>query len=1038
MPRLHIILTCDGGAGHKSAAEALRAEALAANDTAVVINTTRTGWFSGGGLDITYEYDHLFPAGLVDLGPFATRWWDWAQRNSQVELLRFFANLRKLSVLSIPSFRHRTYCLLKERQDIDTYTDVIFHNTQPNCLQALVFSVARYNREINAYNEENPGPRRNTVRYVNHFTDMPTLHAEMFIEEIAKINVSDLNDAQFELRTRPPIIENKYPSLLTSNDYESIYHKKTKKFYPNLYLDLLDNQTRVKFVDGPIRSEFLLRKDSPALRQDGICIQFKDQQEFARLNNSLSNTMSAFDPIQSNSTIPLDEDVEVVSLMLGSQASIEGTLSLVQEELTVVSASHKVKYVFVFCGENRPQDGLVLYQKVLDIAETVNKAPDSLIRILPLTNQPGKMIANLYSLADRVITRPGGISIMEIEAVAKRANIFVFTELSKLDKLFNTMLNRSVEDLEQQYSLEKSYKRFSDLVAWEAGNALHAQNACKDISGRTRVVPVNVYTFRKELTLMNKKERIVDLLNKQQYSVAFDELSSDAALNAFFMTGDDVGVDLACLVEVSQLYRHLCLELSDLIQKNKSLVGLKNGPQDTLDMITMGSHAIVERLMKNEEPVCVLKDALSQTAQIKGSLDHAIKAVKKSNIENKGHIIMGLEFLSRAFLNFFRFIFRLKPAYEPIDELKNIRKDIFAAINRPSMSKLELSDDDKALLYQPLVDTDVNKLQWSALDRIIANIIQTAPLQKHKTFRIKKEDYPELMQDFLYCGRADGDEPSLYAICKTLGRGYWGVTSFLQNRHGTSAVMKEYFPIVRRGIVPVSESNELRSLNKMHVLIHHDKCSYLGEDYSSDYISIQKYIPGQTLKRYLMQDNLSWFQTKKVLSDSKKYRLSVSIAVGLKHLIDKGITHGDIHSDNLLIQENGEHEISSTFVDFGLSQMEKYPRLNYKPDVPPNISAPELLRARRLHEEQEHGGVTGSDNWLEYPYSDKSDIYSLGILFKDLGIDPTLTQKMTAEKVDDRPNINEVLSTLADQLNALEENVGFEERPMQQHASAVF
>ena len=1008
MSKLHIILTCDGGSGHKSAAEALQKKAMSDGDQVEVINTTRTGWFSGGGLNISPEYDHLFYKGFIDLGPFATRWWDWAQRTSHTELLRAFASLRKLSFLSIPSFRHRSYHLLKDRQDINDHTEVVFHNTQPNCVQALIYSIARYNREVKAYNKEHPDKPRNIVKLVNHFTDMPTLQAQMFIEEMAKIDVADIDDAQFELHTRPPIISDDNPDRSTQ-DTELLYHQKTKQLYPKLYENVQANTHRVKFVDGPIRSEFVHRKINPAERRDGLNINFTNKVEFGSFNATLTdNKLSEFNATTSHANMPLNEDTEVVSLMLGSQASIEGTIALVQEEIKFATESSKPKYVFVFCGADKPKEGLVLYQKVLDIAKTVNGKTDSNIRIIPLTNQPGSVIADVYSLADRVITRPGGISIMEIEAVVKRGKVFVFTELGKLEKLFNHLLSRSDETLKKKFIQQTSQQRYTDLIAWEWGNALHARNICKDSQGRTRVVPVNIYTFQKELEFSNKKEAVSKLIADTQYLEAFNQLKTTPELNVFFLTGHDVGVDLACLVEITQLYDQISNDLSDLIKKHKGLDTLENGPGDTLTLINEVRERILTELKKKTIPSDILKDVSKQIYQIKASLENSIHVVKQSNIENKTVIIRTLEFLSRALLNFFRLMVGLHPEFNPETELAHLNKNIKKAISRPIMVKIDQYGDGSISQPPPLV-SNVDASQWLEFDNIIEKILKDDPAQKNKTFIIKKTDYPQLTQDFLHCRSLEADVPVPFVIFKVLGEGGEGKVSLLQNRSGECIVMKEPTKemIEKRLYLLNSERDCLR---EMGMLID-------NVESSSDKNTLLKYISGETLQNYLIQDNLVGFVRYKSFTTEDKIKLAIAVASGLKNVLDKGITHADIMPANILIQENANNTMTSTLIDFGYSHLKQRPNLNFVPYISPYYGAPELLQASRMH-------TDGTSQ--DYPYSDKSDIYSLGIILKDMGIDPALITEMTLEDPTKRMDINQVLTTLSAQLNALENNYGEE------------
>lgn len=292
--------------------------------------------------------------GCVDLGPFATSWWDWAQRTSHTELPPIFASLRKLVFLSITTFRYKFYELLAtELEANNDYSEVILQNTQPNCLQALVFSTARYNREIKAFNQKNiGGKQKNTVKFINHFTDMPTLHAKMFIEEMASINVVDLDDAQFELCTRMPIAKSK-KSYLSTEALELLHHQKLKELFPKLYHNLSPSKQRVKIVDGPIREEFVKRRNTPAKRSDGLNIKFSNKAKFDVINDTIKNTFDTFHSAPYSAIMNLDEDVEIVSIMLGSQASIEGTIGLVEKKVKLYDKCKKNKKVLFWCKKIR-------------------------------------------------------------------------------------------------------------------------------------------------------------------------------------------------------------------------------------------------------------------------------------------------------------------------------------------------------------------------------------------------------------------------------------------------------------------------------------------------------------------------------------------------------------------------------------------------------------------------------------------------------------------------------------------------------------
>jgi hypothetical protein len=488
MAKFHFVLTSKGGLGHESAAAAIVAQIKKASDNYLLINTVLQGWFAGGGPNLGYKFDKYFYKLPINLGPVATGCWDWAQRTSSIEIVRFIALMHKLTFLNIPSFRYRAYDLLKKIRKHEDYKhgdEIIFHNTQPICLAALVSSVARYNREIKAKNKQEGVSKYKTVKLINYFTDLPTSDAKMLISEVSKIDVADLDDAEFELHTRPPIIDTSTESaqsIQSADSLELAYHAKAKKLYPKLYENLEAGRSRVKFTNGPIREEFLDIQKHPVTRSEGIAINF--EKETININ--------------------ISETEEVTSIMLGSQASIDGTISLVQAEIAVArsSTSTRPKKVFVFCGKDDPAAGFILYQKIKALSEQASRDLQNNITIIPLTNQSASMIARLYSIADKIITRPGGLSIMEIEAVARTAKIIVFTELSKLSKFINKIyliFGWTKERLKKYYLRQSKSKRYKELVAWEAGNAKHIASFCVDRHGRPRVVLANEYTYEQEL-----------------------------------------------------------------------------------------------------------------------------------------------------------------------------------------------------------------------------------------------------------------------------------------------------------------------------------------------------------------------------------------------------------------------------------------------------------------------------------------------------------------------------------------------------------
>lgn len=655
MPNLSIILTCDGGSGHKSAAEALQKKALAAGDTASVTNTTSESWHK------TF---------IVDFGKTSMRWWDWSQRTGNTEFTSALASLRHTSQLFYYVYKNKVRKLIESHTDIDTYDDVIFHNTQPNNLGALITTIAEYNREVMRHNQNHPENPRKKVKLHSHFTDCPTQYAKMYIEEMGRINVDDLDDAQFLLHSPSPVAEH------------NLFHGETpekamKALFPKLYHD--NKRTRVIFTDGPIRPEFIHYKNNPALKKDGVNIMFSNQAEFNALSETLNGTFQTFNEQKSTATLAFQEKDTIASIMLGSQASIEGTLKLIEKEIETSKQTDGIQYVFAFCGANKPEEGLVLYGKVLEKAKAINSNPNSRIKIIPLTNQPASMIANLYSLANRVVIRPGGISIMEIVAVVQKGKIFIYTEIGKFNEWLNWLLGTSAQSLEHKYSQQDPNMRLADLIAWEPGNALHAQDHCIDENERTRVTPMNQYTYANELAFDFTKDELIELTKAGKYNEVFEKLNAFSRLHRFMLSGYDITADLAHLVQADQLYNLINQEASELMQRDKVLELMLT---DLTELVKQFRTENLERLKTGKDtPSEILKETQHQLIKVQEELRKGIEAIKQSNIKNKGAFIKILEIMSRAVANFFRMIFGFKPVHSPTTVLKKLDNDVTKTIN---------------------------------------------------------------------------------------------------------------------------------------------------------------------------------------------------------------------------------------------------------------------------------------------------------------------------------------------------------------------
>ena len=558
MKALDIILTSDGGNGHKAAADAIAVKSRKSEREFTITNVTSENWY-----DYELKLGFKLPVKLpFNLSTSMTALWDWSQRKGYIEILRVITALRNVAFLCGPIFRSKTYELIKEQNDNKIYDQITFHNTQPICLKYILQAVAKYNKEVLSYNKLNKHSKPQII-FINHFTDMPSWQATMFINELRSLDAELLDHANFILYSKTPAlnISQEELALLSEEELGELHHVEMARLYPKLYQKLLKDSSgeyiyRVKFVDGPIRQEFIDRKEYPATKKELLPIIFAEESEYSNVRQILMRELSSFSSPTRTAKIQLNPSAYITTVMLGSQASINGTLELLHENISSITKqlntdTDRSHYIFVFCGKNDPSNGFVLYGKVLELALNAHKTTRGKLKIIPLSNQPSAIIAQLYSVADLIVTRPGGISIMEIEAVAKKAKVLIFTELSRLQRGISKLLSLcrflNITKLMDYFSGSDVKTLLKSLVVWEAGNAEHISNIMRDENGLSKVAYVNIYNYQHELELFKLKEKIIKHVDEHNYLAAFYVLKSNQKLNKFFASGHGSVVDLACL-----------------------------------------------------------------------------------------------------------------------------------------------------------------------------------------------------------------------------------------------------------------------------------------------------------------------------------------------------------------------------------------------------------------------------------------------------------------------------------------------------------
>lgn len=153
---------------------------------------------------------------------------------------------------------------------------------------------------------------------------------------------------------------------------------------------------------------------------------------------------------------------------------------------------------------------------------------------------------------------------------------------------------------------------------------------------------------------------------------------------------------------------------------------------------------------------------------------------------------------------------------------------------------------------------------------------------------------------------------------------------------------------------------------------------------------VQPMVVGKQLYDLHKNNRFKW-------SSEDKLQLGLSIAKALKELHDVGIIHRDIHLGNFLVMEDlaqPRKMFLATLIDLGLARK-----------LPEGV--------REIMDPIGHNYFTAPEGKRKHPkYSLSSDIFALGLVFKELGIDQSIYSKMLNEIDRQRPTIDQVISII--------------------------
>ena len=451
------IITSEGGAGHKAAAEDSVKQLTAGNPAKYTIDELETVFVMP---PLQKDYNPTFTNMIAqffqyskkdeiqqkqqkswlqllgfDVGLMGVENWNKAQSAGDIKTTKRLVNQQWISELLFGRiFRSNVSKYLKAHPET-----VLVIDTQAQNTHQILRAVSDYNQKTGK-----------NVQFLKRMTDLPN-KADHFFLSLKKIRSQDVQYLTLEMPHAP--------GQPKENLQDNLDYYRTK--CPNLFdKNTGDPKCTFTFTDGPIKQPFkaiLEAKKNPA-----------ELENLVPKNTNMTVPMK----VKHNDAVltqnfTIDAHATVKSIMLGSQAAVAGTLAYVSAEVGAYTAQSKPEYLFVFCGNNAN-----LFEQVQAKADAAKKnSPD--LTIVPLINQDAEMIAQVYGRADTVILRAGGISCMEIEAAARPgATIFFHSEGTSDDEAVLA----------------------ENLIPWEAGNIEHVKATLHSNNNTVKIIRPQMYT----------------------------------------------------------------------------------------------------------------------------------------------------------------------------------------------------------------------------------------------------------------------------------------------------------------------------------------------------------------------------------------------------------------------------------------------------------------------------------------------------------------------------------------------------------------
>lgn len=429
-----LLITSSGGGGHLQAAKAKVASIRSSNPDAII-----------------YQQDLL----LDWLGPIIGRLFGWVWNFSMkkgwvVVQERLQQSQRFLDITFWPLIF--TYTLTQViRKDIDEIID-----TQPLGTSAIIKAI-----RLASFWTKKP------LLVEKVITELPTEEVTHFFKPIKRLSEKDRIFLRI-ISAKPLAID------------------ATKQFWQKA---CNIDEANVSYEGLPLRPAFYQYIESvPSTISLSISVQYAHHRRM--ILRSLQRGSLQVNIQKEAIYFTVDPEDYVFTLMLGSQPTEKATIQYVRNFISFYRQFpiHRKSHLFVLCGHY--YRSCPLLHKIYTVISSTQEYPHGLT-VIPLPFQDDTIIAPLFARSDATFTRSGGITSLELMAVA-RGSIWIHMEQQSKNTLFR--------------------KPYPYMVSWERGNAFYLHS----IKGAQFITPDKLFTVLSQVVARLNKSEVLPSRADQQ------------------------------------------------------------------------------------------------------------------------------------------------------------------------------------------------------------------------------------------------------------------------------------------------------------------------------------------------------------------------------------------------------------------------------------------------------------------------------------------------------------------------------------------